>query len=104
MILGVGDIAQFSSAQRISDYQRLQQLSGYVRGYTDCFGHGLVLSGSLGAMLDPALNPWDILATQVLVEEAKGTMILRESKVSGKVDALFGNPGVVQHLAQQLSF
>lgn len=104
VILGVGDIAQFSSAQRISDYQRLQQLSGYVRGYTDCFGHGLVLSGSLGAMLDPALNPWDILATQVLVEEAKGTMILRESKVSGKVDALFGNPGVVQHLAQQLSF
>jgi len=102
-ILGVGDIAQFASANRLSDYHRLQDLSGYVRGYTDCFGHGLVLSGSLGAMMDPALNPWDIFATQVLVEEAKGTILLSPSSVSGKVDALFGNPNVVEHLARELS-
>lgn len=103
-ILGVGDIAQFVSANRLSDYRCLQELSGYVRGYADCFGHGLVLSGSLGAMMDPDLNPWDILATQVLVEEAKGTILLSPSSVPGKVDALFGNPNVVEHLARELSF
>jgi fructose-1,6-bisphosphatase/inositol monophosphatase family enzyme len=104
VIIGVGDIAQFVSADRVGDYERLQQLSGYVRGYTDCFGHGLVISGSLGAMMDPALNPWDILATQVLIEEAKGKILLKPSSIPGKVDALFGNQNVVEHLARELSF
>ncbi len=104
VMIGAGDIAQFASANRFSDYERLQHLSGYVRGYADCFGHGLVISGALGAMLDPALNPWDILATQVLVEEAKGKVLLTASSVPGKVDALFGNPNVVEHLARELSF
>ena len=99
VIIGIGDIAQFASANRLPDYQRLQHVSGYVRGYTDCFGHGLVISGSLGGMLDPALNPWDILATQILIEEAKGTILLSPSSVPGKVDALFGNPQVVVLLA-----
>lgn len=104
VMIGVGDIAQFARANRMSDYRRLQDLSGYVRGYADCFGHGLVISGALGAMMDPDLHPWDILATQVLVEEAKGTILLSPSVVSGKVDALFGNPSVVEHLARELSF
>ena len=33
-------------------------------------------------MVDPALNPWDILATQVLIEEAGGVAILRPSMVT----------------------
>lgn len=103
-IIAVGDLAQFISADRLGDYYRLLTLSEYVRGYTDCFGHGLVLNGSVGAMLDPALNPWDIMATQVLVVEAGGVMILRPSSVSGKVDALFGNPFLVQRLAEELAF
>ncbi len=103
-IIGVGDIAQFTSANRRADYDRLQKISGYVRGYADCFGHGLVVSGSLGAMMDPALNPWDILATQVLIEESQGRMMLSPSSVLGKVDALFGNPNVVEQLARELSF
>lgn len=103
-IIGVGDFAQFSSIQREADYHHLLSLSGYVRGYTDCFGHGLVISGALGAMVDPALNPWDILATQVLIEEAGGAAMLRPSKICGKVDAIFGNRSLVQHLGQELSF
>ena len=103
-IIGVGDLAQFQDAQREQDYQRLLTLSGYVRGYTDCFGHSLVVSGALGAMLDPALNPWDILATQVLIEEAGGRMVLRPSRTSGKVDALFGNRAIVQTIAREIAF
>jgi len=103
-IIGVGDIAQFVAARRFDDYSRLSALHGYVRGYTDCFGHGLVISGALGAMLDPALNPWDILPTQALVEEAGGMVLLRRSQVPGKVDSLFGSRALVQHLARELSF
>lgn len=103
-IIGVGDVAQFAAANRYEDYRRLSAMHGYVRGYTDCFGHGLVISGALGAMMDPALNPWDILPTQALIEEAGGMILLRPSQVPGKVDSLFGNRAFVQHIARELSF
>jgi histidinol phosphatase-like enzyme (inositol monophosphatase family) len=103
-IVAVGDPAQFSSAKQEEAYRRLQGLCPYLRGYTDCFGHTLVVSGAIGAMMDPALNPWDILATQILVEEAGGTMVMRPSAVEKKVDALFGNPELVKYLSAELSF
>jgi myo-inositol-1(or 4)-monophosphatase len=103
-IIGVGDIAQFVAAGRFEDYSRLSAMHGYVRGYTDCFGHGLVISGALGAMMDPALNPWDVMPTVALIEEAGGSVVLSRSRVPGKVDSLFGNRALVQHLARELSF
>lgn len=103
-VIGVGDVAQFVAAGRYEDYCRLSALHGFVRGYTDCFGHGLVISGALGAMMDPVLNPWDILPTQVLIEEAGGMILLRHSQVPGKVDSLFGNRALVQHLAREIPF
>lgn len=103
-IVVAGDIAQFISAQREHQYQKLAGLCPYLRCYTDCFGHSLVIKGSAIAMLDPALNPWDVRATQVLIEEAGGTMLLRPSTVPEKVDALFGNTSVVNALAETLSF
>ena len=103
-IIGAGDIAQFDLAGRRDDYLRLCSLHGYVRGYTDCFGHGLTIEGALGAMLEADLNPWDYLATQAIVEAAGGTMLVRRSKKAGKFDALFGNQALVARLARELSF
>jgi fructose-1,6-bisphosphatase/inositol monophosphatase family enzyme len=103
-IIGTGDIAQFDAAGCRDDYLRLCSLHGYVRGYTDCFGHGLAIEGALGAMLDPELNPWDYLATQAIVEAAGGTALIRRSKKAGKFDALFGNRALVARLARELSF
>ena len=103
-ITSVGDPLQFSAANLDSAYQRLYELCPCLRGYTDCFGHALVVSGAVSAMLDPALNPWDVLATQVLIEEAGGTMLQRPSAAEGKVDALFGNSDFVKFLSEKLSF
>ena len=103
-IIAAGDVAAFADAGRSEDYRRLCALHGYVRGYTDCFGHGLVIEGALGAMLDPALNPWDILPTRALVEAAGGTALVRPSKMAGKLDALFGNQALVEYLASELRF
>ncbi len=103
-IVSVGDPLQFTHAKCGQMYQRLAERCPCLRGYTDCFGHTLVASGSLDAMIDPDLNPWDILATQVLVEEAGGMMIMRPSQTESKVDALFGNPDLVSFLAQELNF
>jgi histidinol-phosphatase len=103
-IIGTGDVAQFDEAGCRDQLVRLCTLHGYVRAYTDCFGHGLAISGALGAMLDPALNPWDYLATQAIVEAAGGTALIRRSKKAGKFDALFGNRALVVQLARKLSF
>jgi fructose-1,6-bisphosphatase/inositol monophosphatase family enzyme len=103
-IMAVGDIAAFAEAGRLEDFRRLTAMHGYVRGYTDCFGHGLVIEGALGAMLDPALNSWDIRASQAIVEAAGGAAIVVPSKVAGKVDALIGNRALVAELDRELGF
>lgn len=101
-IIGTGDVAQFSEAGRLDDLRRLTALHGYVRGYPDCFGHGLVIEGALGAMLDPALNPWDLVPTRALIEAVGGVAVVLPSKSSGKFDALFGNRAMVARLDRAL--
>ena len=103
-ILSVGDPLQFSQASCEPAYRQLGSLCSCVRGYTDCFGHVLVACGAVDAMFDPDLNPWDVLASQVLVEEAGGVMLMRPSAHTDKVDALFGNPELVTFLSQELKF
>lgn len=103
-MITVGDPAQFASAHCMKAYTRLLELCPYLRGYTDCFGHAMVVGGSAGAMVDPALNPWDIKATQVLIEEAGGMILLRPSAQANKIDALFGNTEIVSYLDRELSF
>ena len=103
-MVSVGDPAQFASAELEDALHHLQDACPYLRGYTDCFGHGLVVSGAIGAMVDPALNPWDILATKVLIEEAGGTILLRASASTGKMDALFGSAQLVEFLAGIVKF
>lgn len=103
-MIATGDIAQFMSVGRENTYKILAEHCPYLRTYTDCFGHTLVVSGAVSAMLDPALNPWDALATQVLVEEAGGTMIMRPSTISNKVDVLFGTPTIVEQLEKLVEF
>ena len=103
-IVATGDIAQFNSAGCEEMFRQLTGVCPYLRGYTDCFGHTLVIDGSVGAMFDPALNPWDAMATQVLVEEAGGTVVTRSSRVENKIDALFGAPKLVERLIALLRF
>ena len=103
-IIATGDIAQFTSAGCEGMFRQLAGACPYLRGYTDCFGHTLVIKGSVGAMIDPALNPWDAVATQVLVEEAGGTIVTRPSRVENKIDALFGAPELVERLVALLHF
>ncbi|MGB0909286.1 MAG: inositol monophosphatase family protein [Nitrospirales bacterium] len=103
-IVSLGDPLQFAHAKCEEMYGWLTKKCSCVRGYTDCFGHALVASGSLDVMLDPDLNPWDVLATQVLIEEAGGMMLMRPSANEGKSDALFGNPDLVMLLSHELKF
>jgi len=50
----------------------LHQSVRLLRGWGDCYGHCLVASGRLDAMLDPAMNPWDCCALVPILQEAGG--------------------------------
>ena len=68
-----------------------------LRGYTDAFGHALVLDGGVGAMVDLDLNPWDAAATQILVPEAGGRCVSLPER-GGKLGLIFGSPALVEQL------
>lgn len=94
-----GDAVWVSSVQRIEDAQlsyndlrtfehhghgeAARELSGRVwrvRGFGDFWSHAMVADGSVDIAVEPIVNPWDLAALQVLVEEAGG----RFSDLSGR--------------------
>jgi len=72
-----------------------------LRGYTDAFGHALVLTGAADAMVDFDLNPWDAAPTQILAEEAGGACHT-VSQSNGKLGVVFGSPALVEQLCKLL--
>jgi len=103
IVLAGGDPLQFRLAACGQDHARLVA-SPLFRGYSDCFGHAMVLRGAVGVMVDPYLNEWDLAASRVLVREAKGDVFLRPSIVEGRVDAIVGRADLVDHVARVLGW
>lgn len=71
-VLGVGDVYAFKEAKQDKLFRTLTEKTEICRGYTDCFGHSLVIRGALDAMVDPVISIWDIAPLACLVEEAGG--------------------------------
>lgn len=90
-----GDLFCFDRAGLRPVYDRMAGSIPKLRGYTDAFGHLLVLSGAAEAMVDCDLNPWDAAATRVLTAEAGGTCWVRERDAGRKLDLVFGNESIV---------
>jgi myo-inositol-1(or 4)-monophosphatase len=45
-----------------------------TRTWSDAYGHALVATGRVEAMVDPSVSRWDISAMKIIVEEAGGVM------------------------------
>jgi histidinol-phosphatase len=95
-----GDLFCFDRSGARPVYERMAAAIPMLRGYTDAFGHLLVLSGAADAMVDCDLNPWDAAVTRVLAREAGGVCWMREHPASGKVDLVFGNELLVDRLGR----
>jgi histidinol-phosphatase len=103
-IISAPDLAQFREAGCPELYTRLHRSYERVRGYTDCWAHVQAIGGAVDIVVEPGLSPWDIRATQVLIEEAGGKQVVRPSKAAGKVDTIFGSPALVDFLTVSLGF
>jgi len=58
--------------QRAPDYAALADRAKHERGWSDCYGYGLVASGRADVAVDCKLSPWDLAAFVPIVEEAGG--------------------------------
>ena len=103
ILVGAGDPLQFRMAASLDDHGRLAE-APLLRGYSDCFGHAMVLRGAVGVMVDPWLSEWDLVATRAMIGEAKGAIFTRPSVDEGKVDAIIGRPDLVDHVARTLGW
>lgn len=70
--VSVGDVPCFEDTGRKKMLERLIEQSEVTRGYTDCFGHSMMLRGAVDAMIDPAVSIWDVAPIACLVKEAGG--------------------------------
>lgn len=61
-----------SQGPRRDVLMRIADASGVARGWSDCYGHVLVATGRVEAMVDTAMKPWDAAAIAPIVTEAGG--------------------------------
>lgn len=97
-IVSHGDPICFEWAGAMPALERLVHEVPLLRGYTDAFGHALVLAGGVDLMIDCDLNPWDAAATEILVREAGGAC-MRRDREGGKIDLVFGSPALVDQVS-----
>lgn len=98
-IISHGDPYTFELFGRRDVFDRMAQRIPMLRGYSDAFGHALVLGGGVGAMIDLHLNAWDAAATQILVPEAGGRCVtLPPPRDGGALGLVFGSPRLVDAL------
>ena len=97
-VVSHGDPFCFDRAGQRPAFERMAREIPMLRGYTDAFGHALVLGGGVDVMVDLDLNPWDAAATQVLVPEAGGACALHRAP-NGKIGLVPGSPPLVRELS-----
>jgi histidinol phosphatase-like enzyme (inositol monophosphatase family) len=61
-------------------FRALVDRTAMMRTWGDCFGYLLVGSGRVDAMLDPAMNLWDVAALAPIIREAGGRLTTWEGE------------------------
>jgi histidinol phosphatase-like enzyme (inositol monophosphatase family) len=100
-IVSHGDPFCFDRAGQRPAFERMAREIPFLRGYTDAFGHALVLGGGVDVMVDLDLSPWDAAASQVLVRAAGGECATL-SAPNGKLGLVLGSPPLVRELSSWL--
>jgi fructose-1,6-bisphosphatase/inositol monophosphatase family enzyme len=103
-VISTPDAHQFAESGLEAGYRALRERVRWLRGYSDCFAHAMTARGAVDATLDPGLSPWDVIGSQVLIEEAGGAFLRRPSRRPSAIDALFGSPALVDEIARIVEF
>ncbi len=100
-LIAHGDGFCFERTGRLAWFLRMSREVPIFRGYTDAFGHSLVLAGAADAMVDLDLKPWDAAPIRVLMAEAGGAChVIDETDES--LGLVVGSPRLCEQLLEML--
>lgn len=68
------DIANIEQYQDIHRFNQLHRSIKILRTWGDCYGYLLLATGKADIMLDPIMNPWDLLALIPIIRGAGGVI------------------------------
>jgi len=71
-IIATGSAASLAREKRLAGVQRIEKKVMASRTWSDAYGHALVATGRVEAMIDPIISHWDISAVSLIVREAGG--------------------------------
>ena len=103
-MLSTGTPYQFRRSGAEHLHKRLFDCTKDLRAFGDVYGHMAAARGAVDAVFDPDLSLWDFAASKVIVEEAGGTVLVRETGRGRGHDVLLGTPAIVEQLARLLEF
>ena len=94
---------QFHLAGIAESHGRLRVQVPHLRCYADCWAHAMVARGHIDALGEFNLARWDIAASEVIIAEAGGSVLIREAhSVKGKYDIILGSPDAASAIAEIL--
>lgn len=70
----VAPLGGFAGSPKLARIGRIAARAMTTRGYADCWGYSFVADGRAEALVESGLNPWDVAAVKILIEEAGGRM------------------------------
>ena len=81
------DVASIDKLQKQQGFERLFRQTRLFRTWGDCYGYLLVASGGADIMLDPIMNPWDILPLIPIIRGANGVVTTWSGTDAAKGDS-----------------
>lgn len=90
-VLCCGSHSAMERYRLASGFLNLAKQSLATRTWGDAYGHMLVATGKVEAMVDPVVQRWDISAMQIIVEEAGGKFTGLEGNANPQTQAISSN-------------
>ncbi len=95
-VMASGSTTSMAKYGRMEGFQKLEKRVLASRTWGDAYGHALVATGRVEAMVDPVVAHWDISAMSVIVREAGGVFTDFQGRHTLGQEALSSN-GHVHH-------
>jgi histidinol-phosphatase len=71
-VLACGGLQSMHTHGRLEGFLKLGDRAMATRTWSDAYGHALVATGRVEAMVDPVVNYWDVAPISLIVREAGG--------------------------------
>ena len=62
----------FKRTNTVDAYNKILDSGASTRGWSDCFGYMLLCTGRIDGVIEPLLQPWDIIPWLPIIQESSG--------------------------------